>query len=246
MPELWFLLFALLAEIAGTMAGFGSSTILLPIALFMFDFPTALVLVAIAHVSGGIGRIAFFRYGLNKRLLLIFGLPSVIFTVIGAILVNYAPQPLLKLILGIFLLIYSIISLYKPNLSAKPTTANSIVGGTLSGFFAGLIGTGGALRGAFLTAFKLEKSVYIATAAAIALAVDVTRIPIYVKSGFLSSGLYYLIPLIFFAAIIGSFIGKRIVSRIPQDTFRKVVLIAIGMVSLKFIYDGIVAFILLY
>ncbi len=50
--DVLFFVLALFAEITGTMAGFGSSTIFLPIALFFFDFKTALILVAIFHARG--------------------------------------------------------------------------------------------------------------------------------------------------------------------------------------------------
>ena len=242
MMEILFFISALFAEIIGTMAGFGSSTIFLPIALFFFDFKTALILAAIFHMSGNIGRIAFFRHNFDKRILLVFGIPSVLFTMIGASLVRFASQPLLKLILGVFLFLYVIVSLYRSDISVRSNVKNSIVGGILSGFFAGLIGTGGALRGAFLTSFKLEKSVYIATAAAVSLAVDITRIPIYIGSGFLSEEYYYFIPLLFLIAIVGSFIGKRIVKKVSQKRFRTFVFIFIGIVSLKFIYDGLIIF----
>jgi uncharacterized membrane protein YfcA len=46
---------AFVAEIIGTIAGFGSSTIFLPLALFFVDFKTAIVLVAIFHLFGNIG-----------------------------------------------------------------------------------------------------------------------------------------------------------------------------------------------
>ena len=61
MVELALLAAAFLSEIIGTTAGFGSSTIFLPLALFFVDFKTALVLVAFFHLFGNIGRIAFFR-----------------------------------------------------------------------------------------------------------------------------------------------------------------------------------------
>ena len=105
---------------------------------------------------------------------------------------------------------------------------------------AGLIGTGGALRGAFLTGFHLSKEKYIATAAAIALAVDLTRIPIYLSQGFLTSSYYWYVPVLFAVAIIGSYIGKHIVKRIPQERFQKVVLIAFLFIGIKFVFDWIV------
>jgi len=240
MVDVVFWISALFAEIVGAMAGFGSSTILLPIALFFFEFRTALILVAISHMSGGLGRIMFFRYGLNRRLLLTFGLPSVVFTLLGAFLVSFVSQLFLRMVLGVFLLAYAVISFFRPSLSVEANTKNSVLGGILSGFFAGLIGTGGALRGAFLSSFRLEKSAYIATAAAISLAVDVTRIPVYLGSGFLPSEYYYAVPFLFLTAIAGSFVGRRIVGRIPQESFRKFVLACIGLFGLKFLYDGLV------
>src|SRR3972149_3520729 len=174
--DLLFFLAAYLSEVVGTIAGFGSSTVFLPLALLFFDFKTALVLVALLHIFGNIGRISFFRHGLDKRILLIFGVPSVVLTLIGALLITYISQNTLKGILGMFLVIYAGISFWKENLKIKPSMLNSILGGGLSGFLAGLIGTGGALRGAFLTAFGLPKEQYIATASVIAVAADITRI----------------------------------------------------------------------
>jgi hypothetical protein len=230
---------AFFAEVIGTMAGFGSSTIFLPVALFFLDFRVALIIVAIFHIFGNIGRITFFRHGLSRKMLINFGVPSVVFTIIGAFSVNYVPQNILQLILGVFLIIFSLASLLRPDLSFSTSKKNSFIGGGLSGFFAGLIGTGGALRGAFLTSFNLEKSVYVSTAAAISLAVDLTRIPIYLQSGFLSQEYYYMVPLLFLLAVSGSYTGKRVINMVPQKIFRKFVLVTIVIVSLKFIFDGL-------
>ncbi len=239
MIELLFFASAFAAEVLGTVAGFGSSTIFLPLALFFVDFRTALVLVALFHIFGNLGRIAFFRHGLSKKMLMLFGVPSVVLTAIGALLVSYIHQDALKLVLGAFLLLFSLGSLARPGFNFRPTKENAVAGGAVSGFFAGLIGTGGALRAAFLNAFGLKKGVYIATAAAIALAVDVTRVPIYFGSGFLSPEFYWHIPLLLIVALAGSYTGRKVVDKIPQKIFRKVVLVAIAAISLKLVYDGV-------
>ena len=114
-----------------------------------------------------------------------------------------------------------------------------VVGGSLSGFLAGLIGTGGALRGAFLTAFGITKLKYFATAAAVGVAVDVTRLPIYIRSGFGRSDILWYIPLLFLIALIGSLSGKAIVDRIPQREFRVTVLWAIFILGVKFVLDWV-------
>ena len=185
MAEILFFIFAFLSEIAGTMVGFGSSTIFFPLALFFVDFKTALVLVALLHIFGNIGRITFFQYGIDKKLFFLFGVPSITLTIVGASLVNYIPQEILKTTMGLFLLLFAATSLIRPSFKFPASKYNAIAGGGLSGFLAGLIGTGGALRGAFLSAFNLKKEVYIATAAAIALVVDIARVPIYFAGSFL-------------------------------------------------------------
>ena len=239
METILFLAAAFLAEIIGTMAGFGSSTVFLPIALLFVDFRKALVFVAFLHIFGNVGRLAFFRHGLDRRLLAVFGIPSVLLTIAGALLVNYTPQELLKLALGIFLAVFAAVSIKWRGIAIPPKQEYAMAGGGLSGFLAGLIGTGGALRGAFLTAFGLPKEKYVATAAAIALAVDMTRIPIYFGSGFLPAEDYGVVPLLLVVALAGSYAGKRILERIPQDAFRKLVLCLIFVIGLKFIYEGL-------
>lgn len=240
MVELVFFLIAFLSDVVGTMAGFGSSTVFLPFALLFVDFNTALILVGVSHLFGNLGRIAFFRRGLDWKLLREFGLASLLFAVLGASLTALVSPDALKLVLGVFIFAFSTASLAErlPGLPARGATA--VAGGAASGFFAGLIGTGGALRGTFLAAFRLPKEKYIATAAAIAIATDLTRIPIYLAANGLAWRYVLYVPVLLFTALGGSYVGKRIVDRVPQRAFRVVVLLALLLVSLKFIYDGVV------
>ncbi len=234
-----FFLVAFLSIIIGTVAGFGTSTIFLPAALLFVDFKTALVLVAITHLSANLGATTFFRHGLDKRLILLFGVPSIFITIIGAYLVSNIPQNILIFILGISLLIFSILFLIRPNIKVPASETNTIIGGALSGFLQGLIGIGGPLRGAFLISYDLDKFKFIATLAAIAVIIDLTRIPIYLNNNLLEPQYYIYIPILVILGITGSYIGKRIVVFIPQDVFKKFVLIVIGFASLALILGGL-------
>ncbi|HTX61242.1 MAG TPA: sulfite exporter TauE/SafE family protein [Methanobacterium sp.] len=235
-----FFLVAFLSTVVGTVAGFGTSTILLPAALFFFDFRTALVLVAVTHLSGNIGAVSFFRRGLDKRLIILFGLPSVILTIIGAYLVVYIPQLTLEVLLGIFLLLFSIYSLLNPNFKVAARKLNTIIGGSLSGFLQGLLGIGGPLRGAFLISYDLDKIMYIATISAIAVIIDAARIPIYISNNLIGPQYYFYLPFLVVIGILGSYTGKRLVSFTPQRIFKKLVLVAIALASLLLIYHGLI------
>src|SRR5215216_8054329 len=92
LEDILFFIVAFISEIIGAIAGFGSSTIFLPLSLFFVDFKTALILVAISHLFGNLGRINFFRHGLYKRIIITFGIPSILLSFVGASIVGWLPN----------------------------------------------------------------------------------------------------------------------------------------------------------
>ena len=122
--DIFFFLFTLLSEILGTVGGFGSSVFFVPLANFYFDFHTVLGLTAVFHVASNLSKIALFRKGLDKKMLLNIGLPSVVFVILGGILSKYLDTQVLEIILGIFLVSLSLLFLIKKNLVVKPSPKN--------------------------------------------------------------------------------------------------------------------------
>jgi uncharacterized membrane protein YfcA len=114
----------------------------------------------------------------------------------------------------------------------KQSNFNLYMGGILSGFLAGLIGTGGAIRGITLAAFGLEKDVFIATSALIDLGVDSSRAVVYILQGYFTKEHIILLPFLILIAIVGSYLGKKILAYLPEKYFHYVVLGVIGTISI--------------
>lgn len=231
-----FILLALLAEILGTVGGFGSSLFFVPIASYFLDFQSVLGVTALFHVSSNLSKIAFFRKGFDKKLLISIGIPAVIFVISGAFISKYINPKTLEIALAIFLIGTSLVFLFFKNLSIKPTTTNSVIGGSFSGLIAGLLGTGGAIRGLTLAAYNLKMEVFIATSAIIDLAIDTSRSIVYSYNGYVHKHDLYLIPILLLVSIIGTFIGKKILGRISEAQFKSIVLVLIlitGIVTLS-------------
>lgn len=234
-----FLILALLAEIIGTIGGFGSSVFFVPIGNFYFDYHSVLGLTALFHLSSNISKIFLFRKGLNKQLLINIGVPSVIFVILGGLLSKNIDATILQIVLGIFLVGFSLVFIISKNLSIKATRNNALFGGGLSGFSAGLLGTGGAIRGLTMAAFNLEKSVFIATSAFIDFLIDFTRTFVYWGNGYIHQHDLIYVPFLFLIGVIGSYLGKRILHYIPQEKFRIISLsfiLLIGIVSIAQLY----------
>jgi uncharacterized protein len=230
-------LIALLTFVAsgvGTLTGFGTSTIMVPVMASFFPLPQALLFVGIIHWFGDIWKMALFREGLRWDLILKFGVPGVAATVLAGTLVFRIDDAILSRVLGAALLGYVVFLLVKERFRVPETTTTAVTGGALYGLSAGFFGIGGAVRGAFLAAFDLKKAVYIATAGAIGLAIDTGRVATYLREGAtidsrLLWGMLLFVPLSF----AGAKAAKQIVDRIPQDRFRTVIAIFLGLVALK-------------
>ena len=231
-----FLVLAVIAEVVGTIGGFGSSVFFVPLANFFFDFQTVLGLTALFHVFSNISKIALFKKGLDKKLLLSIGVPSVIFVIIGGILTQFLDNKILEIVLAIFLIAFSLLFLIKKELVVKPTSKSTFIGGSLSGFTAGLLGTGGAIRGITMAAFNLEKNIFIATSAAIDFAIDFTRTIVYFFNGYIKNDILIYFPFLIVISWVGTYIGKYILQFIPQENFKQ---IALGLI----LFIGIVMFV---
>jgi uncharacterized membrane protein YfcA len=229
-----FLIASYLAAVVATLAGFGSSTLLIPVAIHFMDVKTAIFLVACFHLFNNIFKVKLFWKKIDFKTFLLFGIPSIIFAFGGAYLVSVMPVNTIKIVVAIFLILFSTYSLLNPKFALKKTRTNAVLGGGMSGLLAGLIGLGGAIRSTFLISFSLPIEVYVATSAMIAVVIDLTRIPTYLMTKVVQeSSYYFLIVFLIVSAYLGVKTGKILLTRIKQVTFRSVVLIALLLMGIS-------------
>lgn len=235
---LTFLVCAFLAEVIGTMAGFGAATILTPFAALFMDMKTAITVVAVFHLFGNSSRLYFFGRQIDWRVWRQFGLTGVLFSLLGAAAAAALPSQALRLAFGLFLLLYVALSVAAPRLTLPKSALMLAGGGAVSGFIAGLLGTGGAVRSACLLVFGMARDAYLGTSAAIALVVDATRVPVYLASGLLPQAMLPVLLSMMAVAFAGSWLGQRLVRRVPPAHFRAFVLAMLALMGLKMIWDG--------
>ena len=201
-------------------------------ASLFLDFKMVLGITAVFHIFSNLSKIYFFHTGIDKNIVIKLGIPAIIFVTIGAFLTAYIPQKTIELAMNLLILAIAIYLISGHAKSLKETNTNLYLSGTISGFLAGLIGTGGAIRGIMLSVFSLEKNVFIATSAIIDLGVYSSRAAVYISQGYFQKEHLILIPFLILISIIGSYIGKIILQRMPEKVFHYVVLGVIGLTSL--------------
>lgn len=234
METIFILGVVIVASGVGTLTGFGLSTVMIPVMVLFYPLPQALLFVGVVHWFGDVWKLVLFREGIRWKLIFSFGAPGIIATIIGASLVFSMPGAVMSRILGVFLLLYVLFLFTRSALKIEQNITTGMIGGAVSGFFAGIFGMGGAVRALFLSAFDLPKAVYLSTAGAIALAIDTARLATYIRQGsrlqpLLLWGMLLFVP----ASFIGARLAKRLVDKIPQEHFRKVVAVFLLAVGIK-------------
>jgi uncharacterized membrane protein YfcA len=222
-----FLGLAFVAEVVGTVSGFGSSILFVPMASVFFDFKTVLGITAVFHVFSNLSKIFLFRKGIDKKIVFKLGIPAVVFVTIGALLTAIVPVDQLELGMNVVLVFLAIYLIINFNKKLEMNNRNLYIGGVLSGLMAGLVGTGGAIRGLTLAAFNLSKEVFIATSTLINLGVDFSRAVVYVSQGYFLKEFLILIPFLMLIGFFGSYLGKQILKITSELMFRYIVLLVI-------------------
>lgn len=236
---LLFCLVVLIAEFVGTISGFGSSIFLVPATAIFFSYHTALALTGIIFVFSSTAKLWKFRKHIEWPLMWKMGLPSVIFTLLGAFLNARLNLQIAELTMGGFLVVFAIAFFIKGDLHFAASNRSLVAAGVVSGFLNGFIGTGGAVRGAALSAVGLSKSVFVATSAGIDLGGDIGRSVVYIANGYLDAKFYSLIPILMVLTYAGTSVGKKILDNIPEKVFKKIVLSLIGITGLLMVYDAV-------
>lgn len=229
------LLFVLGVFTGGTAAivGFGIGSFLTPVLAVYAGFGPAVAAVGIAHLFGSVVRFWLLRREVNRKVLFSFGILSAVGGVAGALLQGWAASAALAVVFGGLMVLAGFSNIFGWSEKVNSKGPLSWVIGALSGFFGGLVGNQGGLRAAGLVGFKLTKMQFVATATAIAMAVDIFRVPIYVATR--GAELKQLVPEISIMSagvIVGTLLGAPLLRRLPEKRFRlflSAVLIVVGI-----------------
>jgi uncharacterized membrane protein YfcA len=226
------LLAGIVAGGIASVAGFGIGSFLTPIVAVRAGFGVAVAAVGIAHFCGSALRFWLLRHAIDRRTLVSFGLLSAVGGLLGALLQTSLASTTLAVVFGCLMVLAGISGLLRWNERVKLTGVPAWFVGALSGFFGGLVGNQGGLRAVGLLGFNLKKATFVATATAIALMVDIARLPVYITMHATQlSGLLTEIVVMSFGVIIGTFIGAPLLRRLPDRVFRVILSLTIIVVG---------------
>ncbi len=233
LSEISILLAAMVAGGIASVSGFGIGSILTPLLATWLGTKLAVAVVSIPHFLGTALRFALIRKHLDRRVLLTFGITSAIGGLVGALLHVWLKSVVLSYVLGALLVFAGLTGLTGIAAKMRFGRTTGWIAGALSGVFGGLVGNQGGIRSAALLGFDVSKESFVATATAIALLVDLFRMPVYAATQWhdiASAWRYAVVAAI--GVVVGTIAGKPVLQRIPEKTFRGIVsatILALGV-----------------
>lgn len=234
---------ALVSFVAGATAsivGFGIGSLLTPVLAVWFGTEVAVAVVALPHLAGGLLRGWQLRDAVAWRVVIRFGLLSVLGGLLGALMFARLAPAVLTRVLGALLIMTATAGI--TGWAQRWTPRGPVVSalGALSGFFGGVVGNQGGLRAAALSAFGLAPAAFVATSTIIGVMIDLVRVPIYLQRA--ATDLTDLWPLIVAGVagvLTGTLVGDRILLGLSREQFRLIVSVAIGLLGMWFLLGGV-------
>jgi uncharacterized membrane protein YfcA len=220
-----------------SVAGFGIGSLLTPAIAAATGTKLAVAVVSIPHAIGTSIRFWRFRRAVDWTVVRTFGFTSAAGGLTGALLNTWATSRALELVFGSLLVLAgaSQVTGYAKRWRLRGTLA--WLGGALSGFFGGLVGNQGGIRTAAMLGFEVNKRQFVATTTAVALLIDMARVPIYlaVETAALAR-MWPIIAVATMGVILGTLFGERLLARVPEQRFRAVVGVLLLILGLSFFF----------
>jgi len=240
MISIWAGALGVIAGAIAAVAGFGIGSLLTPLLALVIGTKLAVAAVSIPHLLGTALRFWWMREYIDRRVLWRFGLTSAAGGLLGAWLHTRASNPVLTPVFAGLLIFAGIMGLtgLAERLQFKGVWA--WMAGALSGVFGGLVGNQGGIRSAAMLGLKVPRDAFVATATAIALMVDGVRVPVYLfTEGHRLRPMWPLIGVATAGVLIGTIGGGRMLKRIPEKLFRRIVAVLVLALGLwMFLRNG--------
>ena len=226
----------LAAAISGA-AGFGGALLLLPLLVATVGVTQAVPLLTIAQLVGNISRAGFSFTQIHWKPVGLFLLGAIPLSILGALSFVQLPKELVTRAIGVAILVFVALK-FSGFLKIKSGRALLVGGGGVVGFLSGLVGSAGPLGAAIFLSLGLRPVAYIASEATTALAMHGVKTVVYQHYIVLDREFWFLAVLMGGAMVLGTWSAKRVIERMPRETFQRFVAVLLVAIAGYMVLHG--------
>ena len=220
MSWLFVLLTGLVAGTLGGIVGFGGSTILLPVLALTFGAKAAVPIMAVAAMVGNLSRVAIWWREINWRAAAAFSVAAIPGAWLGAMTMLAIDAVLLEFCLGVFFIAMIPLRRWFTSHGFTIGLAGLALAGCGIGFLTGIVSGTGPINTPFFLAHGLARGAFIGTEAMSSVAMFSTKVAAFHAFGALPRDIVVSGLLVGSTLMIGAYLGKRLLMRLADASFR--------------------------
>jgi uncharacterized protein len=229
---------SLVASVIAAVAGFGGAVIMLPVLVWAVGIQDAIPVLTIAQLIGNLSRVIFNKRELKWSVIWRFALGAVPTAIIGGIIFATAPATALVRLLGVFLIVMVIYRHTHWGKNARLKLGGFVPLGAASGILSAVLGTVGPFAAPFFLSYGLMKGAYIGTEAMTAVIMHVTKLGVYGSYSLIGIRTLLIGIAISAVMIFGTYMGKRLLNKVPERVFPYVIESTMLVAGLMFLIKG--------
>lgn len=182
------------------------------------------------QVGSNMSRVYFLRKSIVWPIMIVFSAGSIIGVALGGLLVVQLPAGMLRTILGLFILY----AMWGPQRLQLPTTGTAVLfgGGIVTAFMSMFIGAAGPFLASVLAPRIADRVSYVATHGVCVLLQHALKVVIFGTLGFAFLPWVPMLACMLVAGFAGTWLGTRILHRLPEQSFRRILKTILTLVAL--------------
>jgi len=183
-----------------------------------------------------------YRKSFDRRNIAILVPAAAIGIIFGWATASVTNEDVVTILVGLIGLAYCIDAFLKARRNLPPRSADvprGIFWGAIAGFTSFVSHSGAPPYQMYVLPQRLEKMVYAGTSTIVFAIINLLKLPPYWFLGQVNLGSLETALLLSPLAIIGAFAGYRLTLILPEKIFFRIVEVALFLVSLKLVYDGV-------
>ena len=213
----------------------GGGSLMIAVLALVFPPATVVPLHGAIQLGSNAGRAAVQRAHIQWHLVLWISLGAVVGTIVGGQFASLLPEAAFQVAIALFVLITT--WLPQPKIVGRSRVAQ-VIGGAVISALSMVVGATGPLVAVFIKGLS-DRQQLVATHAMLMTIQNTFKVIVFVALGFAFGAFLPLIALMIVSGFLGTWIGSRILVKVPEAAFRWGFKIVLSLVALDLLREAL-------